>query len=135
MRIGQVAMEYLLIASFTLFLISIFIYFGMASLHSSQSEIKTNLAKDTLEKIGQMADWVYSQGEPSRVTFTAFLPDNVYSITIENNVISFKLKNEKTTDLFYMTRGNLTGSILPLPGNHIFLVEAVQGLVNITVVQ
>lgn len=128
-------MEYLLIASFTLFLISIFIYFGTASLHSSQSEIKINLAKDTMEKIGQMADWVHSQGEPSKVTFTAFLPDNIYSVTINNNIISFKLKNEKITELFYVTRCNLTGSIPPLPGSHVFSVEAVQDLVNITVVQ
>ena len=78
-----------------------------------------------------------SQGYPAKVTLTIYIPDNVKNISIDGCEINFKLKMSSggTTDVFYITKGNVSGSLPTTAGYYKVFVSSNDSSVLIGVVE
>lgn len=85
MKRGQISVEYLIIAGFIVFLVITIIGFAFFYTSGTSDAIKINQVSNFANKITSNAEAVFYAGEPSRVTITAYLPDGVQNIAIQEN--------------------------------------------------
>lgn len=126
-------MEYILLFSISLLIVSVLWYVSNDSIENTQWELQLANVKNSLEKIVHNADVVYLQGAPSQVYIELYLPDNVKAVYIINNSVVMEMNwrgilRNVTDDSI----ANLIGSIPPSPGRQRLLIRAGQSAVNIT---
>ena len=131
---AQVAMEYMIIVSFALMiLIPYFIYLQELSQNVDEGNTLT-AASDSVNRIGQTADWVYSQGEPAKQEIFVYIPKNVVNMSFINKTINWRVKTTSgLSDVYYNSVANLVGSFPSSPGYYNLLIQASSGKVNISV--
>jgi len=130
----QVAVEYMLIVGFALMvLLPYFLYSRDLSIRYSQENSLLD-AKNSVEKLGQLADLVCSQGEPAQVVTSVVIPSNVERVVIQNKTIEFKVRTlAGTSDIFYTTTCNVSGNLSNIRGNIDVLIKAISDGVQIEV--
>jgi len=89
---GQTAVEYLLLFSLVFAILTILTYYAQELTERNREEIITSNAVIAVNKIVEAADIVYTQGEPSQITLSVYVPENVQAIEFSNNMIIFKVK-------------------------------------------
>jgi len=132
---SQVAVEYLIIVSVAfMILIPTILYLNQTFIGYSDSN-KLSKASETVKKIGQTADWVYSQGPPAKQTIEIFIPKDLEEISLNNKTVLFKVRTSAgVSDVFYESVAPLNGT-LPLNSGYYFIsLTAFQDYVNISVV-
>jgi hypothetical protein len=131
---AQISTEYLIIVSFALMVLVPFaLYLQDVSRRFSEDNSLT-VASNSVKKIGQAADWVYSQGEPSKLNIQIAVPNNVEDISFVNNSIIWKIKTSSgVSDIYYTSIANLTGSLPTSSGYYYVLVQALENGVSISV--
>lgn len=130
---GQVAVEYMIIISIAFAILLPFIVYANQLLHNYREDTKISLAKNSVKKLGENIDWVYSQGEPAKLSIEVYIPKDVIEISLVNNTISFKIRTSSgTTDIHYKTIAPLNGSLPVNAGNYIISLTAFAGHVNIS---
>ena len=132
---AQAAVEFLIIVSVALMIILPVTLYINQSFIGYKDDTKISLAKNTVKKLGEGVDWVFSQGPPAKLTLEIYIPDDVYNISLEDKTILFKIKTSAgVTDVFYETVPPLNGS-LPITGGYYFVsLTAYTNYVNIIVV-
>jgi uncharacterized protein (UPF0333 family) len=122
---SQVATEYLIIVSFALMvLIPFILYLTNVSQNFSEDNTLT-VASDSVQKIGQTADLVYSRGEPAKLTISILIPANVQEINFTNKTMTWKVRTSSgVSDVYYNSVANLTGNLSTTPGYYNVIVEA-----------
>ncbi len=132
----QAAMEYYTIISVALIILvplSVYVY---QLLNEYGDDTKLSLAKDTVNKLGETADWVFSQGPPAKLSLEVYIPEGIQQISLDNNVILFKMRTSAgVTDVYYQTISPLVGSIPTKSGHYPFSIAANTTYVNISVVR
>jgi len=130
----QIATEYLIIVSFALMvLIPYILYLYSASLQYQEQNSLT-IASESVKKIGEACDWVYLQGEPTKLTLKILIPKNVENITFLNKTIVWKVRTSAgVSDVYYNCLANVTGYLPNREGEYLVSVEALKGGVNISV--
>jgi hypothetical protein len=131
---SQIAVEYLMIISFAIMvLLPFFLHLQTASLSLSE-DTNSAIAFYSMKKIGEMADWVYSQGEPAKITFLVQIPRNVEEISFNGKIMTWRIRTSSgISDISYISVANLTGSLPVRPGYYNVLVQAIENGVNISV--
>jgi hypothetical protein len=131
---AQIATEYMIIIAFALMiLVPYTIYLTSVSQNFSQDN-SLAVASNSIKKIGQNADWVYSQGIPSKLDISVVIPDNVQNITISGKEILCKVMTSAgVSDIYYDSIANLTGNLTTSPGQYNVIIQAVANGVQISV--
>jgi hypothetical protein len=118
---SQVAVEFLIIVSVAfMILIPLSVYLNQ-SLIGYKDTNKISKAWNTVKKLGESADWVYSQGPPAKLSIEIYIPDDLEEVSLENNTILFRVRTSAgISDAFYETVPPLSGT-LPSDGGYYFV--------------
>jgi len=132
---SQAASEFLIIVSVALTILIPLILLVNQSLMGYRDDTKISLAKEAVKKLGQNADWVFSQGPPAKVTIEVYIPDDVASASLNNKMILYKIKTTAgITDIYHYTVSNLMGTLPEKSGYYFVSLTCYSTYVNITVV-
>jgi uncharacterized protein (UPF0333 family) len=109
---GQISTEYLIVVSFVLFIVLTAL--GIALAYSSQ--IKDTMKFSQIEsfstKVISQAESVFYSGEPARTTVSAYLPEGINEISIEDYFIVFNVSTKSGNSISsFRSNVNLTGSL------------------------
>ena len=130
---AQVSVEYLIIVGFVTFLILSII--GVAFVYASNisDKIVSYQVESYSQKILSSAETVFYAGEPSKATFTAYLPKGVLSIEIipEGIIINVSTSSGVTRSLYESTVP-IQGALTPSFGVKRILVSAGTNVVSIS---
>ncbi len=131
-RKGQMSMEYLLIMSFSfLLIIPLVIVFYTQSV-GMKDRITNAQADRVVSKITEAASTVYYLGDDTKRTIKVNMPDNVKSVTVNNNYVSLLLDvSSGDTEVVDWSAGNLSGSINPRKGVHVITLTVNDSVVHI----
>jgi len=141
---AQVSLEYMIMLGISLVVLVAVLLVVNNMINTSTIQVSVSSASTAVEGIREAADFIYVTGHPSKIQKSIFIPNNVVKTTITGKTILFRLaigstKGSSYTDIYAITKGNLTGSICSdecHEGNYILVFESVdprKGLdVNIT---
>ena len=128
---AQVGIEYAAVLVLFLFVLVPVLYIGIVEIQISGQVSQARVAVDS---IADAADRVYAQGPGATTTVEVYLPAalNYASLNGHEVNINLFLPTGETTDVYSLSRGNLTGPMPTLPGRHVLLVGMTSnGSVNI----
>ncbi|MDI6806438.1 MAG: hypothetical protein QMD14_01325 [Candidatus Aenigmarchaeota archaeon] len=129
---AQIALEYIIVVAFAIGVLTPILLYVNQSLNEYREGNNLILAKNSVTKIGQIADWVFSQGPPAKMEIEVYIPQGIEEIRIEEKVILFRIKTSAgISDVYYLTLSNVSGSISPIPGYTKVKIEAFE--TNVTV--
>lgn len=129
---AQTALEYLMVFSFSLLLISILSIQVYDFMYRGKTDIYISDAQKAVNQIAESADIVFVHGPPSKITTQIYIPQNVKEIIIQNRTIIFVLETKSgKNDVFSISKANLSGNISNSPGIHNIKIEASDGYVKI----
>jgi len=132
---AQIAIEFLVIVSVALMIILPVTLYANKLLIGYKDDTKISLAKNTVNKLGENVDWVFSQGPSAKRTLEIYIPDDINEISLNNNMILFKVETSAgISDVFYETVPPLQGSLSKNSGYYLVSLTAYRDYVNITVV-
>jgi len=130
---AQVAIEYLIIVSVAIIVLLPLIIYANEMIRNYNEETKISLAKNAVKKLGESADWVYSQGQPAKLTTEVYFPEGITQASLENNTILLRMKIlSGISDIYYSTISPLNGSIPSNAGYYTISIIAYQNYVNIS---
>ena len=132
---SQVAVEYLIIVSVAFMILIPTVLYLNQSFIGFNDDSKVSKASETVKKIGQTADWVYSQGPPAKQTIEIFIPKDLDEISLINKTVLFKVRTSTgVSDIFYDSVAPLNGTLPSNSGYYFISLTAFQDYVNISVV-
>ena len=124
---AQVGIEIVVVVGLILAVFIPIIFKLYNDLSSSSDRLNILQARETAKKIANAADIVASAGDPSKVTITLYIPQNVESITFSaNREIVFTLRTTPgKTDVVEMSGASfVAGSLGTAPGARTVTIEA-----------
>ncbi|MEM5836254.1 MAG: hypothetical protein QXR09_01385 [Candidatus Aenigmatarchaeota archaeon] len=131
---AQVALEYLMIISFALMVLLPYALHLQTVSQNLREDNNLAIASNSLQKIGQAADWVFSQGEPAKITILVQIPANVEEISFAGKMMKWKVRTSAgLSEIYYISSANLTGSLPTTPGYYNLLIQAMGNGVKISV--
>jgi uncharacterized protein (UPF0333 family) len=130
---GQTAFEYLMLFSLALTILAILVLYAQQMTERNREDIIIANAITAVNKLTEAADIVYTQGKPSQITLSIYIPEKVSSIEFNNNVITMKVNiSSGLSDIFASSKAPLQGSISTTSGTRKIKVIAEENYVNIT---
>jgi hypothetical protein len=127
---GQISIEYLIVVGFIAFIVLVVV--GMALYYSStiQDTINSNEVSDYGNKIVSAAESVYYSGQPSKLTLSTYLPQQVSAVTIINDTLVVGYTTRAgTARLGFTSNVPISGTLTARPGVHrISLVAQANGV-------
>ncbi len=131
---GQAAIEYLIVVSVALLLLSPLIITSQRSVSDLNREVTNLKALNALYKIKEAADVVYSQGPPSKMTIYVSLPLQTRDVFSSQNMLVLELGPEDMiTHIPVSMDYNITVEGRPSArGMQKVSIEAMNDYVNIT---
>jgi hypothetical protein len=132
---SQVAVEFLIIVSVAfMILIPLSVYLNQ-SLIGYKDTNKISKAWNTVKKLGESADWVYSQGPPAKLSIEIYIPEDLEEVSLENNTILFRVRTSAgISDAFYEAVPSLSGTLPSDSGYYFVSLTAFSNQVEIEVV-
>src|SRR3989344_3217297 len=128
---GQAGIEYIMLVSvLLLFLIPIVHY----SLTESTTRVKMYQLETSVERIAKAADAVYALGPGAQEVAVVTLPEGIERTIVGNYSVYFVASLfGASSEIGYVTRANVTGSLPMLPGTYrIVMKHMPSGEVNIS---
>jgi len=89
---GQAAFEYLIMFSIVLTILAILTYYAQDMTEKNSGDIISSNVVIAVNKIAEAADIVYTQGAPSQITLSIYIPENINNITFNSNMIDMKVQ-------------------------------------------
>jgi len=132
-KIAQIGTEYLIIISFVTFVVLSVL--GIALLYSSQIQdtIKFNQLEKFSSKVTSSAESVFYSGAPAKITITAYLPEGITQIRIQDKELIFNVSTSSGQSVIaYGSKVALEGTISPSSGVKKLLLTAQDANVSIT---
>lgn len=130
---GQTAFEYLMLFSLALSILAILVLYSQQITERNREDIIIANAITAVNKIAEASNIVYTQGKPSQITLSVYIPEKVSSIEFNNNVIIMKINiSSGTSDIFATSKAPLQGYISTTSGIKKIKVIAEDNYVNIT---
>jgi len=130
---GQAAFEYLSIFSIVLLLsLVLSMYSGQITVRNRE-DMRVSNTINAVERIAEAANIVSTQGKPSQITLSVYIPEEIQSITIANKTVLMKVKLASgISDIFAVSKSNLQGHISNTTGTKSIKIIAEGSYVNIT---
>ena len=130
---GQAAFEYMILFSIALLILGILVFYSQRVTEANRDQIIVANAMAALNKIVEASNIVYTQGEPSQITLSVYIPEKVSSIEFDDNLIIMKIYNEAgTSDIIATSKAPLQGYVSPSSGMKKIKIAAEVNYVNIT---
>jgi len=130
---GQAAFEYLMLFAITLSLLSVLVLYSQQMTARNREDITVANAITAVNKMVEAADIVYTQGKPSQITLSVYIPERVSSIEFNNSVIIMTVNIGSTpNDIFATSKAPLQGNISTTSGMKKIKIIAEDSYVNIT---
>jgi len=130
---GQAAFEYLIMFSIVLTILAILTYYAQDMTERNREEIIISNAVIAVNKIAEASNIVYTQGKPSQITLSVYIPEKVYSIEFSNRMMIMRINvSSGSSDIFAITKAPLQGSISTTSGTKRIRIKAEGSYVNIT---
>ena len=128
---GQAALDYMIIAAFSLVLIIPVFYYAVV--YSSDS-IAVAQTTDAVNTIAKAADNTYSLGEGSLQKVQVNVPNGVESINITSNLVVMRVTTTTgTSDVVAITKAPVNGSLTNVAGTYFIVLNNTGPFVNIGV--
>lgn len=133
---AQAAVDYFTIVSVALLILIPLSLYVNQLLSGYRDDTRISLARDIVKKLGESADWVYSQGPPAKLTLeNIYIPERIEETSLDNNMILFRIKTSAgISDVYYETVPPLDGSIPSKAGYYQISLTAYENNVTINVV-
>lgn len=123
---GQAAIEYLAIIGFVLLFATPILVQSQTAASDLRFAADTVSARNALTTTAEAARFVFSQGEPARVTFAITVPRGVRHTNVSGNALHVKMDEAHgNDDLYTFLEFNVTGSIPAEQGRYQMVAEAV----------
>jgi len=130
---GQTAFEYLLLFSLALTILAILVLYAQQMTERNREDITVANAITAVNKIVEASNIVYTQGKPSQITLSVYIPERVSSIEFNNNAILMKVNiSSGVSDISAISKAPLQGYISTKSGRRKIKVIAEEDYVNIT---
>ena len=130
---AQAAVEYLIIVGVSIIILLPLVVYSNEMVINHNEETKISLAKNAVKKIGENADWVYSQGQPAKLGIQVYFPEGIDQSSISNNTVLLKMRTRGgISDVYQITTGTLNGSIPSNSGYYTVSIIAYPNYVNIS---
>jgi len=121
---GQISFEYMVVMGFVTLVISILLGVSILYTNTVQDRVKVNHIDSFADKIISTSEYVFYAGEPSKATITSYLPQDVTSIEIDEDVLFISIRTSSGLNkIGYPSKVNLTDIA---PGN----INTNEGLKN-----
>ena len=129
---SQVSVEYMLIMGFaTLMTIPLLLIYYTYTSDSSDS-VATGQALQIARKIVDSSEAVYYLGKPSQTTLKLNFPEKIYSTSLENREVLFKIKTKNgVTDIVQVSAVNISCSLPTTQRIHIVTIKAAERYVSV----
>ncbi len=108
---GQISLEYLILVGFVTFVIIVTLAVAFFYSSSISDRIKASQINSFAEKVISTSEKVYYQGEPTKATISAYLPDGVQEISFYQNNMFITLQTSSGIEKISIT------SDVPVEGN------------------
>lgn len=106
---GQTAFEYLMMFSIVLTILAILTYYAKDMTERNSEDIISSNAVIAVNKIADAADIVYTQGAPSQITLSVYVPENLQVVDFSDNIIDMKVRvGSGITDVIATSKANFT---------------------------
>lgn len=130
---GQAAFEYLSIFSIVLLLsLALSLYSGQITVRNRE-DMRVSNAINAVERISEAANIVSTQGKPSQITLSVYIPEEIQSITIGNKTVLMKVRVASgVSDIIASSKCDLQGYISNRSGTRSIKIVAEGSYVNIT---
>jgi hypothetical protein len=131
---AQSGMEYAMIFGFSLIILTVLWSYSSSNIEDTRWDLQVAYARSALNKIAEISDIVYVQGEPSGFYIYPNFPDNVGHAYVGTNSLTLELrwKNGVLRNITVDTAANLTGTISNAGGTHKLYIGANGSLVQIS---
>jgi type II secretory pathway pseudopilin PulG len=129
---AQTAFEYMVIAIIILaFLTPIWLYVSQSQRESAE-QLSLTYAKNTVKKIVENADLVYSQRMGAKVKVGVYIPAGVEQVNITGKTVIIRVYSSSgSADIFETSMANLNGTLPAASGFHWVFIEAKGNYVQI----
>lgn len=125
MQKAQLALEYVIVTALAITILTPILLYATRTLDEYRQSNQLIMARNSVTKLGQAADWVFSQGQPAKLEVEIYIPEGIREINISDRFILFKVETYLGNSTFhYFTLGNINGSIPLSPGYIKVKVEA-----------
>jgi hypothetical protein len=130
---GQAAFEYLSVFSIVLLLsITLSVYSGQITVNNRE-DMRVSNAINAVQRITEAANIVSTQGKPSQITLSVYIPEEITSIQIGNKTVLMKVRmTSGISDIFASSKSNLQGYMSNVSGTRSIKIIAEGSYVNIT---
>ena len=88
---GQISIEYLILAGFVAFLIIAVLGVALLYVDKIRDTMRFNELQNFANKVISSSENVYYSGEPSKITFNAYLPAGIRNMEIIGNELVFNV--------------------------------------------
>ena len=130
---SQAAIEYMAVVVISLLLVTPFILLAQKSIKDMESKIDLIGAKETLDKIGDAAKIVYSQGDPAKLTVDVKFPKNIKASNITHQMMYFIIEtNSMNNTIFKLFDFDINGTLPTDYGTHTIVLSNINNVVNIS---
>ncbi|MFH0929211.1 MAG: hypothetical protein V1818_02520 [Candidatus Aenigmatarchaeota archaeon] len=130
---GQAAFEYLILFSIALLLLGILVWYSQQMTERNRDDMIVANAIMAVNKIVDASNIVYTQGKPSQITLSVYIPEKVSSVEFVGNTIVIKVMiSSSISDIIATSKAPLQGDISSDSGMKKIKVIAEENYVNIT---
>jgi uncharacterized protein (UPF0333 family) len=130
---SQAAFEYILIFSIVLLMVLILTAYSGEITTRNREDIRVSNTITAVNKIVEAANIVSTQGKPSQITLSIYIPEEIESINITGKTILMKVRIAAgITDIFATSKSDLQGNISNTAGTKNIKILAEGNYVNIT---
>src|SRR3989344_4993003 len=114
---GQISVEYLVVVGFIVFIIVNIMGVAFYYVGGIKDKIKENQIEGFAQNLISSADTVFSAGEPSRVTITAYLPSGVEDIQLSGKELVIRISSNSGLNVrSFVSKVNLEGTLTKTEG-------------------
>jgi len=125
MEKAQIAIEAVLVFALALTIIGVLYGFTFSNASDNIAISKTQAAVDTL---GRNVDYIYSLNKGSSTSVEIDIPAGAVNYTLTSKTINYKVGiSSGFTDVFYITKTNLTGRLPISEGKYIVYINNTGG--------
>jgi len=131
---GQAAIEYMMIISISMIILIPLMFIVNSYISGSRDEMKIRSLEDNVNSLGEVAEMVYFQGYPAKMTIEFYVPERVTTSNVDGNLIWVRMGTSGgDIDITTTTQANMTGNLPTDSGSYMLEITATEdGLVNVS---
>ncbi len=133
MNKSQAAIEYLVLSTVLILIISIVLWYSLTISSNTSAQIKVSQLQSLVKRLKEVSDILCIEGEPARHSISAYIPSGVVDAGFENYTIFYNIRIDSSiVPVYDVSNCKLNGSLPINEGYYVIVLEAMEGYVNVT---